>query len=66
MIPWGTFTYEVIPFGLKNVGATFQQAMNYIFHDLAHLILTYLDDLTIQSKKRANHLEDLHVVFQRC
>jgi hypothetical protein len=44
--PWGTFAYRVMPFGLKNAGATFQRAMTYIFHDLAHIILAYLDDLT--------------------
>ena len=42
--PWGNFAYRVMPFGLKNAGATFQWAMTYIFHDLAHIILTYLDD----------------------
>jgi hypothetical protein len=49
--PWGTFSYRVMPFVLKNVGVTFQQAMTYVFHDLAHIILAYLDDLTNQSKK---------------
>jgi hypothetical protein len=49
--PWGTFSYRVMPFGLKNVGATFQWAMTYIFHDLSHIILAYLDDLTARSKK---------------
>jgi hypothetical protein len=49
--PWGTFSYRVMPFGLKNVGAMFQRAMTYVFHDLAHIILAYLDDLTSQSKK---------------
>jgi hypothetical protein len=44
--PWGTFAYHVMPFGLKNAGATFQQAMTYVFHDLACIILSYLDDLT--------------------
>ena len=39
--------------------------MNYIFHDLAHLILAYLDDLTVRSKKRSDHLKDLWLVFQR-
>jgi hypothetical protein len=43
--PWGTFAYHVMPFGLKNVGATFQRAMTYVFHDLARIILAYFDDL---------------------
>ena len=47
---WGTFSYRVMPFGLKNVGTTFQRAMSYYFHDLAHIILAYLDDLTACSK----------------
>eukprot|EP00253_Pinus_taeda_P002803 PITA_02803 len=29
--PWGTFHYAKMPFGLKNVGATFQQAMDIAF-----------------------------------
>jgi hypothetical protein len=44
--PWGTFAYRVMPFVLKNVGATFQREMTYIFHDLAEIILAYLDKLT--------------------
>jgi hypothetical protein len=64
--PWGTFAYRVMPFGLKNAGATFQRAMTYIFHDLAAIILAYLDDLTARSKKRTQHLDDLRVIFQRC
>jgi hypothetical protein len=48
--PWGTFAYRVMPFGLKNAGATFQRAMKYVFHDLACIILAYLDDLTTRSK----------------
>jgi hypothetical protein len=55
-----------MPFGLKNVGATFQWAMTYIFHDLAKIILAYLDDLTARSKKRTQHLNDLRIIFQRC
>ncbi|VVA36834.1 PREDICTED: retrotransposon unclassified, partial [Prunus dulcis] len=30
----GTFEYVVMPFGLKNVVATYQRAMNAIFHDM--------------------------------
>jgi hypothetical protein len=54
--PWGTFSYSVMPFGLKNAGTTFQLVMIYIFHDLAHIILAYLDDLTTRSKKCTQHL----------
>ena len=29
--PWGTFMYTKMPFGLMNVGATFQRAMDISF-----------------------------------
>jgi hypothetical protein len=64
--PWGTFAYRVMPFGLKNAGTTFQWAKTYIFHDLAHIILAYLDDLTTHSKKCTQHLDDLWIIFQWC
>jgi hypothetical protein len=63
---WGTFSYRVMPFDLKNAGATFQWVMTYIFHDLANIILAYLDDLTTRSKKCTQHLDDLRTIFQRC
>ena len=50
--PWGTFAYLKMPFGLKNVGATFQRAMTLIFHDLKKCIEVYLDDLAAHSHLR--------------
>ncbi|KAH9319370.1 hypothetical protein KI387_021139, partial [Taxus chinensis] len=44
--PWGTFAYNRMPFGLINVGATFQRGMDLAFKDLKHYIVIYLDDLT--------------------
>ncbi|MCI85179.1 gag-pol polyprotein, partial [Trifolium medium] len=34
--PWGTFCYKVMPFGLKNAGATYQRTMVTLFHDMIH------------------------------
>jgi hypothetical protein len=36
---WGTFAYERMPFGLSNVGATFQRAMQIAFDDLIGKII---------------------------
>ena len=55
-----------MPFGLKNVGATFQQAMTLFFHDLKTIIKVYLDDLAAHSRLRVRHPYHLRLVFERC
>lgn len=56
-----------MPFRMINVGATFQRAMDINFRDLIiKCIIIYMDDLTVFSKKREDHIEDLRKVFQRC
>ena len=35
----GLFEWVVMTFGFKNAGATYQRAMNLIFHDLLGIIL---------------------------
>ena len=64
--PWGTFTYKKMPFGLKNVGATFQWAMSYTFHDIKKIVKAYLNDLTAYSKKRADRPAHLKAIFDQC
>ena len=51
IFPWGTFTYRKLPFCLKNTGATFQRSMSYAFHDIKHIVESYLDDLPAHSHK---------------
>jgi hypothetical protein len=53
-------------FGLKNVGATFQHAMTFAFHDLKHIVEVYLDGLIAHSHKRVDHSKHLRLVFERC
>ena len=55
-----------MPFGLKNVGATFQQAMNFSFHDIKSIVKPYLDDLPAHSRKRIGHPDHLRLIFERC
>jgi ribonuclease HI len=53
-------------FGLKNAGATYQHAMNYIFHDLiGKLVEIYIDDVVVKSTSVEGHLEDLRQVLER-
>lgn len=63
---WRTFTYKKLPFGLKNVGATFQQAMSYAFHDIRNIFQPYLDDLPAHSRKQQDHPNHLQHIFLRC
>jgi hypothetical protein len=46
--PWGTFMYVKMSFGLMNVGATFQRAMDIDFvEELGRFIVIYLDDIIV-------------------
>ncbi|XP_070017117.1 uncharacterized protein [Nicotiana sylvestris] len=64
--PWGTYCYRVMPFGLKNAGATYMRAMTTIFHDMMHKeIELYIDDVIIKSKTQADHVCDLKKFFER-
>ena len=58
--------YDVMPFGLKNVGATYQGAMVILFHDIIHHeIKVYVDDMIAKSRTTQDHLTDLRKLFQR-
>ena len=62
----GLFEYVVMTFGLKNAGATYQRAMNYIFHDLiGKLVEIYIDDVVVKSVSVKGHLEDLRRILDR-
>jgi hypothetical protein len=59
--------YLRMSFGLMNVSATFQRAMDFAFRDLIQKIIEiYRDDFTVVSKDRKDHLSHLRIVFERC
>ena len=56
----GLYEWVVMTFSLKNAGATYQRAMNYIFHKLIDWIVEiYIDDVVVKSKSYKEHLADL-------
>lgn len=64
--PWGTFCYNVMPFGIKNAGVTYQRAMTVIFHDLIHIIMEdYVDDLLEKSRTQAENPTILKKIFEQ-
>jgi hypothetical protein len=59
------FEWIVMTFGLKNVGATYQKAMNLIFHGLVGIIVeVYIDDIVVKSAGLNSHLVDLRLAFE--
>lgn len=61
--PIGNFYYTVMPFGLKNTGATYQRIMTAIFHDIMHEEMKdYVNDTVVKSKTRTRHLQVLERV----
>ena len=63
---WGTYCYRVMPFGLKNAGATYQRATTTLFHDTMHKdVEVYVDDMIVKSQGRVDHLAALQRFFER-
>lgn len=61
--PKGIYYYKVMYFGLKNIGATYQIAIQKIFDDMLQKnVECYVNDLVLKSKKINNHFQDLQKV----
>ena len=59
------YHYTVMPFGLKNVGATYQRMMTRMFLDkIGRTVEVYIDDMVVKSKQETRHIEDLQGVFE--
>lgn len=54
-----------MPFGLKNVKATFQRLINKVFAEwIGKNVETYVDDLAVKSLKAKDHMKDLDELFR--
>jgi len=54
---WANFCYEVMPFGLKNAGATYQRLMDQIFRgQIGWSMEVYVDDMVVKSQTATDHV----------
>ena len=60
----GLYCYKVMPFGLKNAGATYQRLVNKMFNkQIGRNMEIYVDDMLVKSKEELAHLDDLKETF---
>ena len=63
--PHELYCYNVMPFGLKNAGATYQRLVTKVFRPLVGKTMeVYIDDMLIKSKARADHTKNLQETFE--
>jgi len=59
-----SYCYKVMPFGLKNAGATYQRLMDKILAPmLGRNVQAYADDIEVTSDDRGRHAADLEELF---
>ena len=60
----GLFYYKVMPFGLKNAGATYQRLVYHMFlPQIGQNVEIYVDDMLVKSQDKGRHLDDLQETF---
>ncbi|GAU26993.1 hypothetical protein TSUD_290450 [Trifolium subterraneum] len=66
MTETGNYYYNVIPFGLKNAGATYQRMINKVFHnEIGDMLEVYIDDMIVKSEEEIDHTAHLKRVFDQ-
>ena len=61
----GTYLYPVMPFGLKNAGATYQRLVNRMFQKkIGTSMEVYIDDMLVKSTTAELHIAHLFEAFQ--
>ena len=60
----GTYCYKVMPFGLKNAGASYQRLVNKMFAEQqGKTVEVYIDDMLVKSLKATDHIQHLRQCF---
>jgi hypothetical protein len=53
-----------MPFGLRNVGTTYQRCMNHVFDDhIGTTVEAYIDDIVVKTRKACDLVSNLETAF---
>ena len=61
----GLFEFNVMPFGLSNAPAVFQELMSVVLRGYHNFATAYLDDILIFSSTLEEHIRHLSLIFDR-
>jgi len=63
----GNYYFNVMPFGLRNAGATYQQMMNKVYDKklLGDILEVYMHEMIVKSQQEVDHAAYLKRVFEQ-
>lgn len=61
----GLHEFKVMPFGLSNAPALFQELMSIVLEGLGHFSVCYLDDILLFSESLEEHKKHIEITFDR-
>ena len=62
--PFDVYYYIKMPFGLKNVGSTYQKCVHIVLEgQIGHNVEAYIDDIVVKSKSKGDLIANLKETF---
>ena len=64
IMPYGPFSFNIMPFGLKNAGATYQRMIQTCLEkQIGKTVKAYVDDMVIKTRHVETLIDDLRLTF---
>ncbi|GFS88892.1 retrovirus-related Pol polyprotein from transposon opus [Trichonephila clavipes] len=60
----GHYQWNILPFGMKNAGSTFQKSMDQVLSDHHNYCRSYIDDVAVFSETWSDHMQHLESIFK--
>ena len=62
---FGKYQFEVVPFGVAQAPAYFQQLISMVLQDCSEFTMAYLGDIIILAGMSGEHLRHIQIIFQK-